>query len=118
MSGAIIVDRVVITEENGAHKDLALNRIRVFIGVLLGHHTAERVSSYKNTVSSETSLAKLLDCLFNVVVDQDRLWSVKYELRETNPDFLSGRSTLPLDLVGKSCISIGITLHTVDPEEH
>ena len=77
MRGAIIVNRVVVTEENRSHKDLALDCIRVLVGVLLGHDTAQRVASNENAVSGEASLSELFQCFVDVVVDQDGLRCIK-----------------------------------------
>ena len=51
---------------------MALNHIRVIFGVVLGHHTSERVSSQKDIISLKASFSQFRDSLGDVVIDKQR----------------------------------------------
>lgn len=70
---SVVSDRVLVSQQDGTHQHLALNQIRVILGVVLGHHTSERVSSQKDIVSFKASFSQFRDSLGDVVVDQERL---------------------------------------------
>ena len=74
VSRTVIVDRVVTTEEHGAHKDLTFDDVGVLVGVLLRYDATERVTSEKDVITSEASLCELLESLLHVMIHQHRLW--------------------------------------------
>mmetsp|Transcript_8444 Transcript_8444/g.9820 ORF Transcript_8444/g.9820 Transcript_8444/m.9820 type:complete len:406 (+) Transcript_8444:463-1680(+) len=117
LSGTIVVDRVVLTEQDGAHKDLTLDSVSVLLGVLLGHHATEGVASDEDVVALEACLLQLLDGLVDVGVNEDRVGGIKEELGEAHPDFLVAFGTLRLDLARKGSVGLGVARHAVDPDD-
>ena len=106
---------MVITQKNGSHQELSLDKIRVLLGVVLSHDSTEGVTSDEDLGSREASLLEFVEGILDISIDEDWLWGVEEEFWKTNPDLLVVLGSLRLDLGGKGFVSLWVTLHTVDP---
>lgn len=70
----------------------------------------------EDIISLKACILELLDSLFDIVIDQNGLWYVEEEFRDSNPDCLLVRSTLVLQFESNRGVSLLVTLHTVDPD--
>lgn len=88
----------------------------MLVSVTLGHDTTKRMTGHDVIVTSETLFNKLLHSITYVVIDEDRFRSIKYEIREPNPDTLSLYGSLPLDFSRDGLVGGVVAIHSVDPD--
>lgn len=71
----------------------------------------------QDVFSTEASLFELSNSVSNVVINKHRLWSVKEELWDSDPDGLPDGFALALKLKSHGSVLLLGALHAVDPDD-
>lgn len=107
-----------VPKKDTAHQDLTLNEVVLSFGEDLSHDTTERVCGEIDLLSTEAMfLLESRDHSINLVVDSQRLWNIKWELRCSNPCLVSVLASFSLELFGNGFIGFWLALHTVNPND-
>lgn len=111
----IFLDTVVVSMESRTHKNLSLNFFWMIQSVFLWHYSSKRMTSHNHIVTFKSLFAKFDQSLFDVEIDQNWFWSIKYKLWQTHPNSLTLECSLLLNLLCNCLIGWIITIHPVNP---
>ena len=70
----------VISGKNGTHQNLCLDATVFAICIFLCHNTTKGVTSHNKVITGKSFLSKFFDRIADIVVDQNRLRRIKYEV--------------------------------------